>query len=206
MQDHTAHVKSVIDELTRVKLILSPAKCHFAQRAIYLLGFCVSANGQAYLGPRNITNTMEWPTPRTAEAVVQALIPVFCDLGIPRIVQSDNGKEFANQVMERFRKSTGFDHRLITPYYPQANGPAERTVGTAMNTIKKVVEGVTGEWDLFVYSVQLAINNKVSKRLNTPPLNVMFSRRLNDFKNYNEETGTTTPLIKEQADQRIKEL
>ncbi|OBZ81090.1 Transposon Ty3-I Gag-Pol polyprotein, partial [Choanephora cucurbitarum] len=143
---------------------------------------------------------------KTAEAVVQALIPVFCDFGIPRIVQSDNGKEFANQVMERFKKSAGFDHRLITPYYPQANGAAERTVGTAMNTIKKVVEGVTGEWDLFVYSVQLAINNKVSKRLNTPPFNVMFGRRLNDFKNYNEETGATTPLTKEQADQRIKEL
>ena len=29
---------------------------------------------------------------KTAEAVVKALIPVFCDFGIPRIVQSDNGK------------------------------------------------------------------------------------------------------------------
>ena len=69
---------------------------------------------------------------KTAEAVVEALIPVFCDFGIPRILQSDNGKEFANQVMQRFKTKAGFDHRLITPYYPQSNGAAERTVGTAM--------------------------------------------------------------------------
>ncbi|OBZ86740.1 Pro-Pol polyprotein [Choanephora cucurbitarum] len=53
---------------------------------------------------------------KTAEAVVQALIPVFCDFGIPRILQSDNGKEFANQVMQRFKAKAWFDHRLITPY------------------------------------------------------------------------------------------
>ncbi|SAL97270.1 hypothetical protein [Absidia glauca] len=60
---------------------------------------------------------------KTAESVVQALIPVFCDFGIPTILQSDNGKEFANQVMNRFKIKAGFDHKLITPYYPQGNGP-----------------------------------------------------------------------------------
>ncbi|KAI8344923.1 hypothetical protein BD560DRAFT_411677 [Blakeslea trispora] len=66
------------------------------------------------------------------------------------------------------------------------------------------IEGVAGEWDLFIYSVDSI--NKVSKRLNTPPFNVMYGRKLNDFKNYNEETGTTTPLTQEQVDQRIREL
>lgn len=61
---------------------------------------------------------------KTAESAVQALAPVFCDFGVPIIVQSDNGKECANLVMQRFKRKTGFDHRLITPYYPKANGAA----------------------------------------------------------------------------------
>jgi hypothetical protein len=30
--------------------------------------------------------------------VVAALIPIFCEFGAPNILQSDNGREFANQV------------------------------------------------------------------------------------------------------------
>lgn len=75
-----------------------------------------------------------------------------------------------------------------------------------MIAIKKAVEGVMGKWDLFVYSIQLAINNKVSKRLNTPPFNIMFGRRMNGFETYNEETGETRSLTKEEVDLIIKEL
>ncbi|SAM03463.1 hypothetical protein [Absidia glauca] len=123
---------------------------------------------------------------KTAESVVKAIIPVFCDFGIPTIVQSDNGKEFVNQIMTRFKLKAGFDHRLITPYHPQGNGAAERTVGTSMKLIKKLVEGVSENWDLVVATAQLAINSKVSKRHNATPFSVMFGRKLNDFKNYNE--------------------
>jgi hypothetical protein len=103
---------------------------------------------------------------KTAESVVKAIIPVFCDFGIPRIVQSDNGKEFVNQVMTKFKIRAGFDHRLITPYYPQSNGAAERTVGTSKMVIKKLVEGAPEHWDICAPVAQLAINNKVSKRTN----------------------------------------
>ncbi|SAM00567.1 hypothetical protein [Absidia glauca] len=145
-------------------------------------------------------------TDKSAEAVVTAIIPVFCDFGIPTILQSDNGKEFANKVMARFKTKAGFDHRLITPYYPQGNGSAERTVGTSMRLIKKLVEGVTDSWDLFVPSAQLAINAKVSKRLNATPFSVMFGRRINDFKNYKEEEGEKTNLTPVQIEKRIAEL
>ncbi|OBZ64374.1 Transposon Ty3-G Gag-Pol polyprotein, partial [Choanephora cucurbitarum] len=59
--DHIEHVQSVIDELTRVKLILNPQKCHFAQQTIYLLG------------PRKVTNSIQWPTPRTGKDIQRFL-------------------------------------------------------------------------------------------------------------------------------------
>ena len=58
--------------------------------------------------------------------------------------------------MQRFKTKVGFNHKSITPYYPQSNGAAERTVDTAMNVIKKVVEGVSDEWiySFTLYNVQ----------------------------------------------------
>jgi hypothetical protein len=143
---------------------------------------------------------------KTAEAVVQAILPIFCTMGIPQVLSSDNGSEFSNQVMKRFKELAGFDHRLITPYHPQANGAAEKAVGTAMTVIKKAVEGVDDEWDLYVYAAQLAINKKPSKRLDTPPFNIMFGRKLNDFKNYNEENNIHTPLSKREIEQRLSDM
>lgn len=124
---------------------------------------------------------------KTAESVVKAIIPIFCDFGLPMIVQSDNGKEFVNKVMKRFKVKAGFDHRLITPYHPQGNGAAERTVGTAMMVIKKLVEGAPEHWDTCAPIAQLSINNKVSQRTDATPFSVMFGRSMHDFKDYRKE-------------------
>ena len=68
-----------------------------------------------------------------------------------------------------------------------------------MNVIKKIVEGVSAEWDLFIYSVQLSIIDKVSKRLGTAPFNIMFGRRLNDFKIMKKKTDQTSNLTAEKV-------
>ncbi|SAL97142.1 hypothetical protein, partial, partial [Absidia glauca] len=89
---HAAHVKMVIDELTQVNLTLNPQKCHFAQKTIYLLGFCVKANGESTLDMRKVTNVQEWPQPVTGKQIQQFLglvnyfrlyIPYFADLTAP---------------------------------------------------------------------------------------------------------------------------
>jgi hypothetical protein len=143
---------------------------------------------------------------KKAPTIAKALIEVFCEFGIPQIVQSDNGKEFVNQVMTRFKTQAGFDHRLITPYYPQSNGAAERTVGSSMTLLKKLVEGVTGEWDLYIPSVQLAMNNKYSQRLDATPFSVMFGRKMNDFISYTAESEILLPLTPLQIKERLQQL
>ncbi|SAM01524.1 hypothetical protein [Absidia glauca] len=86
MDEHRTHVHMVIDELTKIKLILNPKKCHFAQKTIYLLGFCVSANGEKSLDPRKVTNTQDWPIPKTGKDIQRflGLINYFRDF-IPLI-------------------------------------------------------------------------------------------------------------------------
>lgn len=111
---------------------------------------------------------------KQSHTIVATLIQVFCDFGLPRILQSDNGTEFVNQLMQHFKRAAGFDHRLVTPYHPRANGVAERWVQSSIKAIKKRVQRVHKDWDIYVPAVQLALNAKVSTRLNTPPFSLKF--------------------------------
>ena len=49
---------------------------------------------------------------------------------------TDNGPQFDSKEMKEFSQSYGFEHITTSPYYPQANGLAERTV----KTVKTLLE------------------------------------------------------------------
>ena len=95
-----------------------------------------------------------------AATVAQALWKTISCFGLPKIVQSDNGKEFVNKVLQGLFKISKVDHRLITAYHARANGAAERMVQTSSQVVYKVLEGRTIDWDLHIPAVQLFINMK----------------------------------------------
>lgn len=107
--------------------------------------------------------------------------------------------------MQHFKRAAGFDHRLVTPYHPRANGVAERWVQTSVRAVKKRVKGVHKEWDLYVPAVQLALNAKVSTRLNTAPFSLMFARKLNNFTDYRNEDNIT-PMERKDLLKRIDDM
>ena len=141
---------------------------------------------------------------KTADTIVTRLIDAFTTFGIPRIVSSDNGKEFANDLMELFTKTVGIDHRLITPYNPRANGSAERWVQSAINGIKKSMEGAIPDWDLYVPATQLALNVKVSTRHKSRPFALMFARNLNEFKDYSKDAPRRSMSVEEMIENANK--
>jgi transposase InsO family protein len=126
---------------------------------------------------------------KQSDTVVRELITQFCTFGFPRYLQSDNGTEFVNSLLKGLSQATGFDHRLTTPYHPRANGVAERYVQTTVRTLKKTIHGAAKDWDIFLPSVQLSINAKITKRHDTAPFSLMFARKLNAFRDYRDERG-----------------
>ena len=41
-------------------------------------------------------------------------------MGLPKVITSDNGKEFCNHLLDKeLMKLLGIEHRLTTPYHPQ---------------------------------------------------------------------------------------
>ena len=49
---------------------------------------------------------------KTAEETAWNLAQCFTDFGVPKILQSDNGTEFANRVLFELKSQLGFDHCL----------------------------------------------------------------------------------------------
>ena len=41
-------------------------------------------------------------------------------------IRSDNGKEYTNEIFDKFCEEAGIEHQLTTPYSPQQNGVSER--------------------------------------------------------------------------------
>ena len=42
-------------------------------------------------------------------------------MGIPKVVTSDQGTEFNNQLNDELMRLLSIDHRLSTPYHPQVS-------------------------------------------------------------------------------------
>ena len=76
-------------------------------------------------------------TSTTSANVISALKSVFSRHGIPEIVRSDNGPQYASAEFSTFASSYGFQHVTSSPRYPQSNGLAERCVQTVKNLLKK---------------------------------------------------------------------
>ena len=84
-------------------------------------------------------------------------------MGLPKILQSDNGPEFVNEVIRALVKLTGIEHRLISPYNPRADGKVERSIGTTpCLSSRNYLHGTVNHWPMFVPFAQLMFNYKVS--------------------------------------------
>ena len=57
--------------------------------------------------------------------------------GVPETVVSDNGPQYSSLEFAEFTKEYGFNHVTSSPYFPQSNGQAERTVQTVKKNLLK---------------------------------------------------------------------
>jgi hypothetical protein len=123
----------------------------------------------------------------TALSVARVLWLVFTDFGFPRVIQSDNGPEYVNEVIAAMIEISCVEHRLITPYNPRADGKVERSIGVAMSIVKKQLHGADTNWPLFVPWAQACMNNKISSLTGSTPFALMFGRRFHPFRDYSSD-------------------
>jgi hypothetical protein len=116
---------------------------------------------------------------RSAKSVAEKLWLVCSMFGLPSVLQSDNGKEFCNEVVREMSKIMQLDLRFIAPYNPRCDGAVERAIGVLSTTIKKMLQGADIYWPLFVPAAQMHLNNKVHSVTKSTPFSLMFGRLFN---------------------------
>ena len=94
----------------------------------------------------------KWPEAQAipskhAVCVAQFLLDVFCRHGWPKSVLSDQGREFVNSINQCLFEMTSIKHCVSSAYHPQTNGLDERFNQTLVNTLKKVVDACSEDWD-----------------------------------------------------------
>ncbi len=76
-----------------------------------------------------------------ARSVIPKLDAIFSRQGIPANLKSDNGPPFNGKEFADFANYLGFNHRRITPLWPEANGEAERF----MRSLNKCIRAADAE-------------------------------------------------------------
>ena len=70
----------------------------------------------------------------TSQGIINALRPIFARHGVPEILRSDNGPQYASQEIS---VAYGFQKITSSPHYPKSNGLAERTLQTIKTMLEK---------------------------------------------------------------------
>lgn len=76
-------------------------------------------------------------TKTTSTHVIGKMKNVFAHWGIPEVLVTDNGPQFVSLEFNEFTDEFGFFHETTSPYFPQANGQAERGVQIAKSILKQ---------------------------------------------------------------------
>ena len=76
-------------------------------------------------------------TSTTANAVITAMKSSFSKYGIPELLITDNGPQYACNEFKEFTEKYDFKHTTSSPHFPQSNGQAERTVQTVKQLLSK---------------------------------------------------------------------
>jgi transposase InsO family protein len=141
---------------------------------------------------------------KTAQETATTLYLLFMEFGFPKILQSDNGTEFVNSIINKLVELIQAEHRTITPYNPQANGLAERHVGTCQKTLFKLLNGDDPAWKDELPLVQTAINTKVTKPTKSTPFALFFARPHNLLGDYKKTESKL--LTEEELEQRYRKM
>lgn len=129
-----------------------------------------------------ICNLTSWPEAipiptKEASVVAEALIQHFITrFGTPRVIVSDNGREFDNSLMKYLSNYFGFIHAKVCPYTPHSNGKIEKFNQVLVQMLSIFADSSHQNWDVTVNSLLNAYRTSVHSSLQHTPYFLVFGR------------------------------
>nr|XP_033811906.1 uncharacterized protein LOC117365533 [Geotrypetes seraphini] len=127
----------------------------------------------------DVATRFPWAFPlkkATSTIIMKELLGLFCMVGFPREILTDQGSNFLSSEMRMFYEGFGIRHIKTSAYHPQANGMVERFNQTIKQMLKKGIEGDSKNWDRFIPFALFAAREKVQNSLGLSPYELLFGR------------------------------
>lgn len=137
----------------------------------YVLIYCCVFTGYVVL---------EGLTDKSKECVCVVLTRIFCELGCPKIVQSDNGGEFNNALLTDCMETIKTSYKFSSSYNPRANGKVETKVNQFKTILYKLVDKVRQRdfyWSSFIKYIQYVLNTRKSSVTHYTPFYLVYGRQ-----------------------------
>ena len=98
------------------------------------------------------------------------------DAARPKLMLSDQSREFINQVNKRLFELTKTEHRVSSAYHPQTNGLVERINQTLQRSLLKLVNKEQNDWDEYIDVVLFAYRTSCQKCTKKTHFEVFYCR------------------------------
>ena len=160
LKDAQAYVKTCDKCQKFSNLIRQPSKVlmpmtalwPFAQSGLDIMGPFLTVVRQLKFLVVGIYYFTKWVEAETLPTITEKNIRnsvwrnIICRYGIPRVIVSDNGKQFDNNAFRDFCLELDIKNHYSSPAHPQANGQVEVTNRSLLKIIKIRLEGAKGIW------------------------------------------------------------
>ncbi|GFZ01679.1 hypothetical protein Acr_15g0002880 [Actinidia rufa] len=159
-RDATAYVKrcdkcqrfAPVSHLPHTEMVPMSSPWPFAQWGIDILGPLPQAPLQRKFLIVAIDYFTKWieaqPLAKITEKNTRDFIwkHLVCRFGIPKVIISDNARQFDNDRFRLFCSDLAISHHFSSPGHPQANGQVEVTNRTILRNLKARLERSKSEW------------------------------------------------------------
>jgi hypothetical protein len=97
---------------------------------------------------------------------------ICCRYTFPKVLTSDQGSEFCNEVLRQLNEMLGVRHITTTPYHPQGNGKVERLNGVLKQLLRCILADRRshGDWDDHLPIALLAYRTSVHSATGLSPV------------------------------------
>src|SRR5882762_5340291 len=99
---------------------------------------------------------------------------VYKRFGLPSIMISDRGPQFAAKTFQELTKALKIDHRMSTAYHPQTDGQTERVNQELENHLRILCRNDPNTWAKNLPIAEFAHNQRTHEARQTSPFKLMY--------------------------------
>ncbi|XP_076047361.1 uncharacterized protein LOC143028891 [Oratosquilla oratoria] len=146
----------------------------------------------------------------TAKNVVRALIYFYTQVGLPTVVQSDQGSNFTSRLFNQVMQTLGVQQSRSSAYHPQSQGVVERFHQTFKRILRAYCLEFRRDWDIEVDPFLFTVRDSVQESLRFSPFQLIYGHEVRGPLKALKESwlleNSVTPLIPYVAkfEKRIK--